>query len=813
MILRDIIQGRTMAITTNKPFYKRWPRQLLEKIKEVVFRGKKTKKTTPSRSASVKSHQRVTNIHGRNKPRQIQKHHVVTPVMPRPHQQSHPVSTVPVAEKRPLDTSSSPSQRTKPQRTKKVAPDYSKKAEQMFLKTLAGKTHMIREVPEHAPAAGLRTKMALEHGIPLSRMGRIIIRGREVFDHQPLWRCLDPREASVIHVVYGNSAKNDAALEADMMQLFGPNGDSTLMVEKGDAVSHLDSWVLDACQRVMDGKLSVEDAEFVELHDDLNHMMGVAQKTTLANKDVSMRYLSLLTGMLTAFENATDENMKKPEKKPPAPVRSEPVTNPVTSGTSKFKPIPTAPSSNLGFKPVQRVSEEDRGPYPVYLNLKDLAGGSYSTEDVMSNTTVAEVKMKLAQSGRVPLSDVTTMIGYGQPAKESATMKEAAETGSGRGAPSVMHLVRPSINKNNLDADLRALLPGVRTGGKAIHIELADRTQRLCEPVMNGLPPTSPKAFNALLDGLRDALNVLNRTPGLKEKKGTSKYLEQLVGVMSVMQKKVPAEVNVAPVKVMSREDQLRLDQNLMAECLVPWEKINWPQVTNLVKAGADPAVHLGNKITPTPMFMVTGQYCSDARLRTQGDPNRKERLECLQAMLKHPRAVAALNEVDDGVFGNTPLTWAVAQGDEDVANLMLDRIEAQPGLESLITQPNKKTMADQFGNNTPLMLAMKTDKKKLAARLLPHYSYQDLVVHKTGQGYDACELASYGRFNELLPHIWKQAPPGKRAELKVLYMEQKRQGGLDIDLYETDMYFGKRVGGGQNTGRRPDIDPTLTRL
>ena len=675
----------------------------------------------------------------------------------------------------------------------------------MFLKTLTGKTHTISDVPERAPAAGLRTRLALEHNIPLSRLSRIIVRGQEVFDHQPVWRCLDPNEASVVHVVQGNSAENDAALEADMAQLFGPNGQSTLMVEEGDTVSYLDSWVLDACQRVMDGQLSVEDEEFIELLDDLNHMMGVAQTMVFANKKVAMRYLAQLTGMLAAFENATDRNMAKPERKPSKPLPPEPVTKAIPKATPKTKPL-----SNLEITPIPRVSEVQREPFSVDLNLKDLRGRSYIPKGIMSNTTVAEVKLKLAQSGHVPLSEVTTMVGYGQAAKENATVKEAAVKGGGRGSPSVMHIVRREVDKGELEADLGKLLPNVRTGGKAIHLELADRVQSLCLPMMNGQPLTSPKTFNALLGGMQHALNASKQTSGLKDKISSQRYLEQLVGVMSVMQKKVSTEEQVAPVKVISREDQTRLDQNLMAECLVSWEKINWSRVSSLVKAGADPSVDLGNKITPTPIFLVTGQYCSDNRLRTQGDPNRKERLECLQTMLKHPRAEAALREVDDGVFGNTPLTWAVAQGDEDVANLMLDKIEAQPALHPLMTKPNKQTMADQFGNNTPLVLAMKTDKKKLTARLLPHYGYQELTEHKTGQGYDACELASYGRFNELLPHIWKQVPPEKREELKVLYMEKGRQSGLDIDLYETDMYFGKRVGGGQNTGLRPSVDPTL---
>ncbi|MGI9282657.1 MAG: hypothetical protein ACR2PX_23925 [Endozoicomonas sp.] len=122
------------------------------------------------------------------------------------------------------------------------------------------------------------------------------------------------------------------------------------------------------------------------------------------------------------------------------------------------------------------------------------------------------------------------------------------------------------------------------------------------------------------------------------------------------------------------------------------------------------------------------------------------------------------------------------------------------------------------LGNNTPLVLALKTNNEELACKLVRHYTPDQLREPCTWAGNSALTLAHIGRFNQLLPLIAAKVggyPAEEAAFLDTLYNaekptykdDQKSQSNWH-DMYDNDMYLDDagRFVEHQHRQKRPEL-------
>ena len=235
----------------------------------------------------------------------------------------------------------------------------------------------------------------------------------------------------------------------------------------------------------------------------------------------------------------------------------------------------------------------------------------------------------------------------------------------------------------------------------------------------------------------------------------------------------------------------------------------NWAKATKLVKQGADPSSSLEVSHCPNPLFLVAANYAGDLDVRKGGDPDRILKLNCLREMLKHPNAAEAMKVIDKEGSGNTPLTRALALGDQTTATIMVDFIDKEMirnnTVATILTQPDKQS--ESLAQNTPLMLALKTGCDQLAVKLMPFYSSEDIVGHKSLSGHDALDMICYRRLDELMRAVRFHAPEDRKLQLQALYLSDQRNSDLDKEIYANNMYLSERSADASNLASRPPVN------
>ncbi|WP_062270275.1 ubiquitin carboxyl-terminal hydrolase family protein [Endozoicomonas arenosclerae] len=248
---------------------------------------------------------------------------------------------------------------------------------------------------------------------------------------------------------------------------------------------------------------------------------------------------------------------------------------------------------------------------------------------------------------------------------------------------------------------------------------------------------------------------------------------------------------------------------------------IDWSKAMTELEAGANPFSYFeeGRSLAPNVLFKVIRDITNNAHIKGKPDPSREVRLNFLKAILQMPGAESAMCVIDSSWFGNTPFTAAIAARDKDVANIMLETcVSVHPNLKALITSPNISTIPGMLGNNSPLVLAMKTNNEDLACKLVRHYSPDQLREPCTWAGNSALTLAHIGRFNKLLPLIAEKSgsyPAEEAAYLDALYNAEKPTYKDDLktqsnwhDMYDNDMYLDDngRFVEHQHRHKRPEL-------
>ena len=208
------------------------------------------------------------------------------------------------------------------------------------------------------------------------------------------------------------------------------------------------------------------------------------------------------------------------------------------------------------------------------------------------------------------------------------------------------------------------------------------------------------------------------------------------------------------------------------------WKDINWAKVKRLLIEGGNPFLTEGAGSKWNPIRVALGDFSKRA---VWSEITAPLRLQCLKNMLKLPGALEALKEIDH--VGNTPLMQAIAAGDTEAANVILDWIDAHEqdqDLVELVVQPNQQRIGC-----TPLVMALKTGNERLAARLMRAYSLEDVTRHQLLPDVDAFSLMYYGRFHEVMRIADKMIPRVRFRELESLYFSVGGVIGLDVSLYE----------------------------
>ena len=518
-------------------------------------------------------------------------------------------------------------------------------------------------------------------------------------------------------------------------------------------------------------------------------------------------------------------------------LQRETVTVPLPKMESPPKPTPV-PACNLGFTPLRRRSHEEK-PEPkaigYTLGLKELSGKTYQLPKVKPETQVAEVKLRMTMENGMPLSQVFALNGRGHRVDDQQRIGEHL----GSGAAQELILVKMSLDPVSLEKDMQTLMPEKSSNylveENTVVSQLNQMVTDCCRPFITGEEPEhSDQEFREILQEIDSARERIAESADLENARYAQAYLDQLSGIMHtfasrmapVEQPTKPSPVVTEPVTV--AQEILELEKNPLVEVLTParqrrlneelvgvldlewndqnWQDIDWKKATGLVKAGADPSVSLRVENCPNPLFLAAANYTSDRTLLKDGDPNEADRLKCLGEMLKHPRAAKAMSETDDDDFGNTPLTRALAVGDQAAANMMVDYIDQAmvrgEKVAQLLTQPNEK-----LSKSTPLMLALKTGCDEAARKLAPAYNDVQLTQYKSASGHDALDMICYKRQEDLMPLVSIYGPKERRVEFSKLYLSADRVPSLDEEVYSQDMYLGKRAEGPDALADRFDVD------
>ena len=219
-------------------------------------------------------------------------------------------------------------------------------------------------------------------------------------------------------------------------------------------------------------------------------------------------------------------------------------------------------------------------------------------------------------------------------------------------------------------------------------------------------------------------------------------------------------------------------------------ESIDWRRALKLFQVGGDPFTYKGDAFRPNMLFKVIIDITNAPKSQAK-NPFEKERIEFIELLLEQEGIESLLLQFDSTPFENTPFTAAIAARDKRASKAIFNHLKKN-NHELLIT-PNQKNMPKQFGNNTPLVLAIKTNNEELAIELVSFYNAELLRKPITWANSNALDLAHLARFNKLLPLMAETAQGFSQDEatkLQELYDGYPRGSDVWYDLYETDMFL-----------------------
>lgn len=238
----------------------------------------------------------------------------------------------------------------------------------------------------------------------------------------------------------------------------------------------------------------------------------------------------------------------------------------------------------------------------------------------------------------------------------------------------------------------------------------------------------------------------------------------------------------------------LESGQNLATHALLKVlsaEQVDWGSALKLLQRGGDPLAYRGDAFRPNILFKVIFDITNMPKSEVNNFSTSKERESFIELLLEKEGIESTLLEFDSTPFENTPFTAAIAARDKSYSRAIFNYLK-KTNHELLIT-PNKKTLERQFGNNTPLILAIKTNNEELALDLIPFYNHHSLRKRMTWANSNALELAHLARFNRLLPvmtGIAQGLTMDEATHLQSLYDQCPRGQDIWHDLYETDMFL-----------------------
>ncbi|WP_257296165.1 hypothetical protein [Endozoicomonas sp. YOMI1] len=219
--------------------------------------------------------------------------------------------------------------------------------------------------------------------------------------------------------------------------------------------------------------------------------------------------------------------------------------------------------------------------------------------------------------------------------------------------------------------------------------------------------------------------------------------------------------------------------------------QVDWGRALKLLRRGGDPFLYRGSAFRPNVLFKVIVDITNTQKSAAKNLLKSKEREEFIALLLEREGVESALLEFDSTPFKNTPFTAAIAARDKSFSRALFNYLK-KTNHELLIT-PNQKELEGQFGSNTPLVLAIKTNNEELALDLVPFYNNESLRKRVTWANSNALELAHIARFNHLLPvmvEIAQGLTMDEATHLQSLYDECPRGKSIWHDLYETDMFL-----------------------
>ncbi|MBO9495502.1 hypothetical protein J7438_15595 [Thalassotalea sp. G20_0] len=220
-------------------------------------------------------------------------------------------------------------------------------------------------------------------------------------------------------------------------------------------------------------------------------------------------------------------------------------------------------------------------------------------------------------------------------------------------------------------------------------------------------------------------------------------------------------------------------------------DQVDWGRALKLLRRGGDPFAYRGSAFRPNVLFKVIVDITNTPKIEAKKNLNSKEREGFIALLLKREGIESTLLELDATPFVNTPFTAAIAARDKSLSRAIFNYLK-ETHHELLIT-PNQKKMSGQFGKNTPLVLAIKTNNEDLALDLLPFYTNELLRQRITWANSNALELAHLARFNRLLPIMVATAQGltmDEATHFQSLYDGCPRGNNIWHDLYESDMFL-----------------------
>ncbi|WP_252177039.1 hypothetical protein [Endozoicomonas sp. 4G] len=240
---------------------------------------------------------------------------------------------------------------------------------------------------------------------------------------------------------------------------------------------------------------------------------------------------------------------------------------------------------------------------------------------------------------------------------------------------------------------------------------------------------------------------------------------------------------------IVSLESGKKLETQELMEVLSD-QSIDWSKALKLFQEGGDPFAYKGDAFRPNVLFKVIVDITNAPKSQAE-NTFENERIEFIELLLEKEGIESLLLQCDSTPFENTPFTAAIAARDKRVSKAIFNHLK-KTNHELLIT-PNHKTLPRHFGNNTPLVLSIKTNNEDLAIDLVPFYNAELLRKPITWANSNALELAHLARFNNLLPVMAISAQgfsPDEATKLQKLYDGCPRGTDVWYDLYETDMFL-----------------------